>query len=129
MYPHTAPKIPIGILMKKIQRQEAALRINPPSTGPSTPPVAQVIPLMPSARPRSLGGNTSVRMATLLTTIIAAPDPWIRREMINITALLERPQASEPTVKTTNPRLYILTRPIKSATRPKVRRNTVLISR
>ena len=43
----------VRAVIPEIQRQLPELRIKPPSTGPSTPPAAQVIELIPSARPRS----------------------------------------------------------------------------
>jgi len=92
----------------------------------STPPTAKVMPFMPRARPRSFGGNTSVRRAALLTTIMAPPAPWTMRKTISWVAFCERPQRIEPRVKVTKPRLYIRTRPSMSAMRPRVRSMTVL---
>ena len=51
--PHTSTPIPMGMLMRKIQRQPTASAMNPPSGGPTVSPMYTAMTLMPRARPRS----------------------------------------------------------------------------
>ena len=58
---------------------------------------------MPSARPRSLGGNTEVTIAAEVADSRAAPPPWMTRLAISQALLMLRPASSEPTVKMAMP--------------------------
>ena len=72
--------------------------------------------LIPSAMPRSLTGNTSVRIAIELAMSRAPPTPWTMRSPISWSAPAAptpgvKPSATEARVKIRKPALYIRTRP------------------
>ncbi len=56
-----APQMPIGRLMKKIQRQPIVSIKNPPRVGPVKNPTWKAIEAKPMALPRSLDGNATER--------------------------------------------------------------------
>ncbi len=53
--------------------QLAKEMMNPPSAGPTSVPSATAVPLIPSARPRSCGGNVLVMIPWLFAMVAAAP--------------------------------------------------------
>src|SRR3954463_5347983 len=71
--PHSAPASASGTLNQKTQCHEMATRA-PPSTGPSTRPIAATIVFVPIARPSSSFGNASVTSAAAFAKR-KAPDP------------------------------------------------------
>ncbi len=90
--------------------------------------------LMPSAMPRWRAGNASVRIAVEFAKIMAPPTAWTTRHRISHSA--PPPCVSGSTdvamadsVKTTKPRLYILTRPYMSPSRPSDTTSTAETSR
>jgi hypothetical protein len=89
---------------------------------------------MPSASPRSRAEKASVRIAAEFANSIAPPTPWITRMAISQMAA-DAPDIHvtdsriEPTVKTAKPRLYILTRPYTSPSRPRLTTSTAVTTR
>src|SRR2546425_6429639 len=63
----------MGRFIQKIDCQPKATVRTPPSMRPMTDPLMPATRLTPMARPRSFGGNASVRMAALLAHMSAAP--------------------------------------------------------
>ena len=126
-YAQIVATTPTGRLIRKIRRQLATLRISPPSTGPIMLPSAQVIELIPIARPRSSGGNTSVMRAMPLAISMAPPIPCSRRNITSSRPVLAKAQSTEQAVKARKPRLYMRTRPKRSARRPKMMRKIVFM--
>ena len=76
--------IPMGRLTKKIQCQDRFLTIRPPSVGPTAIPTETMVPLMPSARHRSDGGNASVIMAIPNAMTMEAPTACTTRKPISV---------------------------------------------
>ena len=58
---------------------------------------------MPSARPRSAGGVTEVRMAMPVAKTMAMPKPWTTRNKIRASTLPASPHRTEVAVKTIIP--------------------------
>lgn len=90
--------------------------------------------LMPMAMPRCSTGKASVRMAVELAISRAPPTPCtIRSEISSSAAVPPWPGTSarpmEATVKTTQPALYMRTRPSMSPMRPKVTTSTEVATR
>ena len=79
------PKMPNGTETRKTSRQSIAAR-KPPRTSPMNTPLIPTTLLMPSASPRWLAGNASVRIATELAISNAAPIPWTIRNTISQSA-------------------------------------------
>ena len=103
------PKIPIGTFTQNTARQSQAAS-RPPSSRPISCPEIAEIWLMPSAMPRCLAGNASVRMAAALAISIAPPNACTIRQPISQSAPElpvsgSRESAIEAAVKTTKPRL------------------------
>ena len=90
--------------------------------------------LMPSASPRSSGGNASVRIADEFAMSSAPPMPWTMRIAISQRAAAEpsihvSESSTDPAVKTANPTLNIRTRPYMSPMRPKLTTRTAVATR
>ena len=101
--------MPIGTLTQNTARQSHAAS-RPPSSSPTNCPEMPAIWLMPSAMPRLLAGNASVRIAAELAISIAPPNACTIRQPISHIA--PRPPVSgssdsaiEASVNTTKPRL------------------------
>jgi hypothetical protein len=65
---------PHGTDTKNTSRQDTGVS-TPPSTNPINEPAIAATMLIPSARPRCVGGNASVRIAEELAIRNAAPIP------------------------------------------------------
>ena len=79
------PKMPIGTLTQKTARQSQAAS-RPPSSRPTNWPEMPAIWLMPSAMPRWLAGNASVRIAAEFAISIAPPNACTTRQPISHSA-------------------------------------------
>ncbi len=77
--------------------------ISPPIEGPRASPTATATPTKPNARPRSCGGNVWVMMAGPTANSMPAPRACRPRNAIKAQMLHDRAQASDPSVKPTNP--------------------------
>ncbi len=89
--------------------------------------------LMPSAMPRSLAGKASVMIAAELAISIEPPTAWTTRQPISQSAPWpplngSRDRMIEQTAKIAKPRLYSLTRPYMSPSRPSVTTSTAVTS-
>ena len=126
--------MPIGTLTQKTERQSHSAS-RPPSDRPMNEPAIAATELMPSAMPRWWAGKASVMIAAELAISIAPPTPCTTRQTISQSApappceRVERAGSTEETVKTAKPRLYILTRPYMSPSRPSVTTRTAVTSR
>ena len=103
------PNTPIGTLTQNTARQSQAAS-RPPSSSPTNWPEIPAIWLMPSAMPRWLAGNASVRIAAELAISIAPPKACTTRQPISHSAPPppvsgSSDSAIEASVKTTKPRL------------------------
>ena len=92
------------------------------------------ITLKPIAMPRREASKASVRMAAELAMINEPPMPCTTRStMMKIAPAVPAAgvtvRAMEASAKTTNPALYILTRPTMSPIRPTVTTSTAVTSR
>ena len=92
------------------------------------------IEFMPSAVPRWLAGNASVRIAVELANRNAPPMPCTMRQRISHRApavpfIQVTARKMEATVKIANPMLYIRTRPNMSPSRPNDTTSTAVTTR
>lgn len=83
--PHTVPRTPTGTPTQKIARQSHS-ESSPPNSRPRNEPATAATMLKPSAMPRWLLGNASVRMAADNAIRMAPPTPWTTRQPISHTA-------------------------------------------
>ena len=103
------PRMPIGTPTQKMAFQCHSDR-KPPISRPRNEPATAATMLTPSAMPRWLAGNASVRIADDDAISIAPPMPWITRQPISHRAPPPRwngskDSATAATVKTTKPQL------------------------
>ena len=108
-YDQTVPNTPIGTFTQNTARQSHAAS-TPPSTRPMNCPEMPQIWLIPSAIPRCLAGNASVRIAAELAISMAPPKACPRRHKISQIApdgpvSGSSDSAMEARVKTTKPML------------------------
>ena len=90
--------------------------------------------LRPSARPRSLAGKASVRIALELAISMAPPTPWkiriaIRYQPAAVPCIHVTESRIENRAKIANPMLYMRTRPNMSPRRPKLTTSTPVTTR
>ena len=109
---------------QKTQCQEIATRA-PPSTGPSTSPVAATIVLVPIASPSCSRGKASVTRAGPLAKMKAPPIPCTIRQRISWVPSAAKPAPSEAAAKTRKAPTKAFLRPNRSERRPAVRTSTV----
>ncbi len=133
MYAQIVPKTPIGTLIQKTARQSMSARM-PPTTRPMNAPAMPAITLTPIAKPRWFALNASVRIAAELAMRSAPPTPCTTRHAMSHIAPCDpvhgqSESASDATLKTANPALYIRTRPYMSPRRPNVTTSTAVTTR
>ena len=109
LYAQTVPNSPIGTFTQNTRRQSIAAS-RPPSSSPTNCPEIPAIWLMPSAMPRLLAGNASVKIAAEFAISIAPPKACTNRQPIShmapwVPVSGSRDSAIEASVKTTKPRL------------------------
>ena len=109
LYDQMVPNTPMGTLTQNTSRQSTAAS-RPPSSRPMNWPEMPTIWLTPSAMPRLLAGNASVRMAAELAISIEPPNAWpIRHTISHMAPPPPRSGSSdsaiEASVNTTKPRL------------------------
>ena len=114
----SSPRIPKGMLIRKIQCQLATSTSTPPSTGPNAEDTSATTAMSASPRPRSAGGNTSTVMAKPSGARMPAPTPWITRKAISHSTDQAAAHSAEPIVKTVRPMRKKRLRPNWSARRP-----------
>ena len=127
------PNTPTGTLTQNTARQSISAS-SPPATRPRNIPASAVIWLTPKAIPRWCTGNASVRIAAEFAVSIAPPTACTTRQPISHSAPPpawngSKDSAIEATLNTTNPTLYIRTRPNMSPSRPSVTTSTAETSR
>ena len=103
-------------------------------TRPRNEPAIAATLLTPSAMPRWLSGNASVRIAVEFAISIAAADALHHPPADQPQRAADRSNgssdsATDAAVKTTKPRLYIRTRPYMSPSRPKATTSTAVTTR
>ena len=94
--------IPIGTLMKKIQRQEASSTSQPPRIGPMIGAISIGTPRMPMTRPMRCGPAFLVMIVMTEGMIMPPPMPWSTRKKMSEPALQARPDSTEPMVNSTS---------------------------
>ena len=94
----SAPASASGTLNQKTQCQEIATRA-PPSTGPSTRPIAATIVFVPIASPSCSRGKASVTRAGPLAKMKAPPTPCRIRQRISWVPSAAKPAPSEAAAK------------------------------
>ncbi len=102
-WPQTEPMIPSGTLNQNTQGQLIETRA-PPSTGPTTRPMAATIVFVPMASPSCSRGKASVTMAAELANRKAPPTPWSTRQTMSATPSAEKPAPSDASEKARKPR-------------------------
>ncbi len=110
----------IGMLTKKIQRQEMPLVSTPPSTGPTATATPVVAPNAPNATPRSRPLNADAISASAVANIAAPPIPWNARASWRKKMSCAAPHATEPTRNSAVPMMNTRRRPNRSASEPAV---------
>ncbi len=108
------PKIPMGRLIMKMERQPKTLVSQPPKVGPKAGPMMTPMPQYPRALPRSLGGKTSEIM--VMPTGVSAPPPRAcsTRAKMSTGRFHATPQSSDPTVKIPRDATYRFLVPMRS---------------
>ena len=105
---------PIGTLSQKIHCQETPSAMTPPSTGPMIS-ASPVTPLkIPSAFPRSSGGNAALNRAIASGITSAAPAPWTARAAISHAALPDSAHATDAATNSASPATNMRRRPKRS---------------
>ena len=109
LYAQTVPNSPIGTFTQNTRRQSHAAS-RPPSSSPTNCPEIPAIWLTPSAMPRLLAGNASVKIAAEFAISIAPPNACTKRHPIShiapsVPVSGSSESAIEASVKTTKPRL------------------------
>ena len=100
--PQAAAASPSGTLNQNTHCHEIETSA-PPSTGPSTRPIAATIVLVPIARPSWRFGNASVTSAAALANRNAAPIPCATRHRISCVPSAAKPAPNEASENATNP--------------------------
>src|ERR1700730_6389622 len=97
------PRIPSGTFTKKIQRQEKYVVMKPPMGGPSTGPSCAGTCRYAMVRTSCERSTLRNRTSRPTGTIMAPPKPCSTRAAVSSTALLLRPQRTEPRVNSPMP--------------------------
>ena len=114
------PRIPIGILIRNIQRQLPKVEMNPPSGGPSIGPIRAGTVSQAIALTRSCLGIERSTTRRPTGTIIAPPIPCKMRAPTNSGKLFTAEQATDPSVKTTMAEQKTVRAPNLSAIQPDI---------
>ena len=119
----------MGMLIQKIQRQEAKVVMKPPSGGPITGPISAGMVSQASAEISSDFGTVRRMTSRPTGTIMAPPMPCTMRNSTKSNSDEAKPQAAEPRVKTTIAALNTVRAPKRSAAQPLKGMNTANDSR
>ena len=114
-YDHTVPNSPTGTETRNTSRHDTGAS-TPPSTRPMNEPAMPATAFTPSARPRWLWGNASVRIAEELANRKRAADALAdphhdQPQRAGAPCIQVTESSTEKTVKTAKPRLNMRTRP------------------
>jgi hypothetical protein len=116
--------MPMGRLIKKIQRQPSRSVIPPPASTPTVPAIAAIVPHAPSAFVRcGPDGKRMVTSASDAGASSAAPSPWPARAAISHATESAAPAASEATVNSISPAKNVRRWPSRSPSLPPSSRN------
>ena len=110
--------MPIGRLMKKIQRQETSSTSQPPRIGPRIGPSSIGTPMMLMTRPTRPGPAARVRIVMPRGISMPPPSPCRTRKAINDSADHAAPESSEPARKSVIESRYRRLVPKRSAAQP-----------
>jgi hypothetical protein len=92
-------RMPIGTLIRKIQRQETSSTSQPPRIGPMIGAISIGTPRMPITRPIRLGPAFLVMIVMTTGMIMPPPMPCRTRKAISESALQATAQRAEPSMK------------------------------
>ncbi len=90
--------IPIGTLIRKIQRQERSSTSQPPRIGPTSGATSIGTPRMPITRPIRCGPAFLVMIVITDGMIMPPPTPCRTRKAISESALQAAAQSAEPSM-------------------------------
>ncbi len=121
--------MPTGMLTKKMARQPSDEIRTPPITGPLTIPTETVVPIQPSALPRSFTGKASTRMAAPRARMSTDPMACTTRNPISQETSGAIPQSADPRVNTTMPAMNSFFLPTTSPRRPMPIVSVAMVSR
>ncbi len=110
--------MPIGRLMKKIQRQEKSSTSQPPRIGPRIGPSIIGTPMMAMTRPTRPGPAARVRMVMPAGISMPPPSPCRTRKKISDSADQAAPQSAEPATNSAMASMYRRLVPKRSAAQP-----------
>jgi hypothetical protein len=112
--------IPIGTLIRKIHCQAKYSTMKPPTIGPNASPETDTADQMPSAFPRSSGGNAAEISESESGMMKAAPSPCAARAIISHSVFCTRAARADVPVKITTPNRKNFFRPNRSPRPPAV---------
>ena len=95
----TSAAMPIGMLMKKIQRHEKSSTSQPPRIGPRIGPSIIGTPMIAITRPTRCGPAARVRIVMPAGISMPPPRPWRTRKTISDSADQAAPDRAEPARK------------------------------
>ncbi len=121
--------MPIGRLMRKIQRQLKYVVMNPPSGGPTIGPINAGIVSQLSACTSSCFGTLRNKTSRPTGTIIAPPIPWTNRAATSAPSEPLTAHPIEPSRNTAIAVMNVVWAPNRSATQPLTGMNTASDSR
>ena len=111
---------PIGTLTKKIQRQLALSRINPPSAGPKIGASMAGTATTLITRPMRRGPAAWAIIIWPIGNVSPPPMPWSTRKKISSVDDVARPHSAEPRVNSTSEVRYTGLAPKRRATQPEI---------
>ncbi len=121
--------MPIGKLMKKIQRHEVLSTMNPPMRGPTTLAMVNTLVITPTYRPRSRGGTMSPTIVKAMAKSPPPPMPWMPRATTSCHMFCATPHSSDDATNETIAIWKSKRRPKRSDNLPKRGVATVEVSR
>ena len=114
----TSAAIPIGMLMKKIQRHDTSSTSQPPRIGPPIGPRSIGTPMMLMTRPTRCGPAARVRIVMPAGISMPPPRPCRTRNAISDSADHARPDRIEPHRNRASDSMYSRFVPNRSAAQP-----------
>jgi hypothetical protein len=123
------PMMPIGMLTKKIQRQDPSVAMAPPRTGATTGAVSAGQVSSAMARTRSALALKRSTASLPTGTIIAPPMPWSTRIATSIGSETLSAHPTDATVNTAIAAMNTGRMPNRSAVQPLAGINTATVSR
>ena len=118
----------MGTLIRNTMCQELNSARTAPRSGPAADPTAMPRTLTESTNPDMDFGRYLMPTMNAEDASMAAPIPWTTLDTSMTDRVPESPHASEPTAKTTSPRVNTLLRAPASQTFPKIRISPAIIT-